>query len=204
MQPLVEFKYNHDSTNATASRCFLPRKLSTMWMLNKEVQTMEESLGQRIARLRRSKGLTQEELGDKVGISSQAVSKWETDSSVPDVTLLVKIANIFDISVDELLGNERIRETPKVVPAENRKDVDKMILKITVDSNDGDKVRINLPITIVKLMTDNGAKMPEVNGNDALKDIDWTQVFALIEQGVIGKLVEIESADGDKINIVVE
>lgn len=165
---------------------------------------MEESLGQRIARLRRSKGLTQEELGDKVGISSQAVSKWETDSSVPDVTLLVKIANIFDISVDELLGNERIRETPKVVPAENRKDVDKMILKITVDSNDGDKVRINLPITIVKLMTDNGAKMPEVNGNDALKDIDWSQVFALIEQGVIGKLVEIESADGDKINIVVE
>ena len=79
---------------------------------------MEESLGQRIARLRRNKGLTQEDLGDKVGVSSQAVSKWETDSSVPDVTLLVKIANIFDISVDELLGNDRIKETPKIVPAE--------------------------------------------------------------------------------------
>lgn len=173
-------------------------------VLNKEVQTMEESLGQRIARLRKSKGLTQEELGDKVGISSQAVSKWETDASVPDVMLLVKIANIFDITVDELLGNERIRETPKVVPAENRKDVDKMILKITVDSNDGDKVRINLPITIVKLMIDGGAKMPEINGSDALKSVEWSQVFALIEQGVIGKLVEVESSDGDKVNIVVE
>lgn len=165
---------------------------------------MEESLGQRIARLRKSKGLTQEELGDKVGISSQAVSKWETDASVPDVMLLVKIANIFDITVDELLGNERVRETPKVVPQENRKDVDKMILKITVDSNDGDKVRINLPITIVKLMIDGGAKMPEINGSDALKSVEWSQVFALIEQGVIGKLVEVESSDGDKVNIVVE
>lgn len=165
---------------------------------------MEESLGQRIARLRKSKGLTQEELGDKVGISSQAVSKWETDASVPDIMLLVKIANIFDITVDELLGNERIRETPKVVPQENRKDVDKMILKITVDSNDGDRVRINLPITIVKLMIDGGAKMPEINGSDALKSVEWSQVFALIEQGVIGKLVEVESSDGDKVNIVVE
>lgn len=165
---------------------------------------MEESLGQRIARLRKSKGLTQEELGDKVGISSQAVSKWETDASVPDVMLLVKIANIFDITVDELLGNERVRETPKVVPQENRKDVDKMILKITVDSNDGDKVRINLPITIVKLMIDGGAKMPEINGSNALKNVEWSQVFALIEQGVIGKLVEVESSDGDKVNIVVE
>lgn len=204
MQPLVEFKYNHHSTNATTSRCFSMSKFSTMMVLNKEVQTMEESLGQRIARLRKSKGLTQEELGDKVGISSQAVSKWETDASVPDIMLLVKIANIFDITVDELLGNERIRETPKVVPQENRKDVDKMILKITVDSNDGDRVRINLPITIVKLMIDGGAKMPEINGSDALKSVEWSQVFALIEQGVIGKLVEVESSDGDKVNIVVE
>jgi len=79
-----------------------------------------------------------------------------------------------------------------------------MILKITVDSNDGDKVRINLPITIVKLMIDGGAKMPEINGSDALKSVEWSQVFALIEQGVIGKLVEVESSDGDKVNIVVE
>ncbi|MDD4006214.1 MAG: helix-turn-helix transcriptional regulator, partial [Bacilli bacterium] len=87
---------------------------------------MEESLGQRIARLRRNKGHTQEELGDKVGVSSQAVSKWETDSSVPDVMLLVKIANLFDISVDELLGNDRIKETPQIVPVSERRPIDKM------------------------------------------------------------------------------
>jgi len=165
---------------------------------------MEESLGQRIARLRKNKGLTQEELGDKVAVSSQAVSKWETDSSVPDVTLLVKIANIFDISVDELLGNDKFREQAKVVPLEERKAADKMILKIIVDSTDGDKVRINLPISLVRIMLDGGASMPEINGNEALKNVKWDQIFALIDQGVIGKLVEIDSSDGDKVSIVVE
>jgi transcriptional regulator with XRE-family HTH domain len=74
---------------------------------------MEESLGQRIARLRRNKGLTQEDLGYKVGVSSQAVSKWETEFFGPDVTLLVKIANIFDISVDELLGTTASKKRRK-------------------------------------------------------------------------------------------
>ncbi|MFA7700998.1 MAG: helix-turn-helix transcriptional regulator [Bacilli bacterium] len=165
---------------------------------------MEESLRQRIARLRRNKGLTQEDLGDKVGVSSQAVSKWETDSSVPDVTLLVKIANIFDISVDELLGNDRVKETPQIVPVEERRPIDKMILKIIIDSDEGDKVRVNLPISLIKIMIEGDAKMPEVNGKDVLKNVNWDNIFTLIEQGAIGKLVEIEGSDGVRVDIIVE
>lgn len=165
---------------------------------------MEESLGQRIARLRRNKGLTQEELGDKVGVSSQAVSKWETDSSVPDVMLLVKIANLFDISVDELLGNDRIKETPQIVPVAERRPIDKMILKIIIDSDEGDKVRVNLPISLIRIMIESDAKMPEINGKEVLKNINWENIFSLIEQGAIGKLVEIEGSDGVKVDIVVE
>ena len=165
---------------------------------------MEESLGQRIARLRRNKGLTQEELGDKVGVSSQAVSKWETDSSVPDVMLLVKIANLFDISVDELLGNDRIKETPQIVPVSERRPIDKMILKIIIDSDEGDKVRVNLPISLIRIMIEGGAKMPEINGKEVLKNVNWENIFSLIEQGAIGKLVEIEGSDGVKVDIVVE
>jgi len=175
-----------------------------MRVLNKEVQTMEESLGQRIARLRKNKGLTQEELGDKVGVSSQAVSKWETDSSVPDVMLLVKIANLFDISVDELLGNDRIKETPQIVPVSERRPIDKMILKIIIDSDEGDKVRVNLPISLIRIMIEGGAKMPEINGKEVLKNVNWENIFSLIEQGAIGKLVEIEGSDGVKVDIVVE
>ena len=165
---------------------------------------MEESLGQRIARLRKNKGLTQEELGDKVGVSSQAVSKWETDSSVPDVMLLVKIANLFDISVDELLGNDRIKETPQIVPVSERRPIDKMILKIIIDSDEGDKVRVNLPISLIRIMIEGGAKMPEINGKEVLKNVNWENIFSLIEQGAIGKLVEIEGGDGVKVDIVVE
>ena len=82
---------------------------------------MKETLGQRISKLRKSKDLTQEQLGQKVGVTSQAVSKWENDTSAPDIMLLVDLANIFEVSVDELLGNIKINETPIIVPLEERK-----------------------------------------------------------------------------------
>lgn len=64
----------------------------------------KETLGKRIAALRKAKGLTQEQLAEKVGVSAQAVSKWENDVSCPDITLLPLLADLFDVSVDELLG----------------------------------------------------------------------------------------------------
>lgn len=64
----------------------------------------KETLGRRIAALRKEKGLTQEQLAEKVGVSAQAVSKWENDISCPDITLLPLLAELFGVSVDELLG----------------------------------------------------------------------------------------------------
>ena len=64
----------------------------------------KETLGKRIAMLRKEKGLTQEQLAEKVGVSAQAVSKWENDISCPDITLLPLLADLFGVSVDELLG----------------------------------------------------------------------------------------------------
>ena len=63
-----------------------------------------ETLGKRIAALRKEKGLTQEQLAEKVGVSAQAVSKWENDVSCPDITLLPLLADILGVTVDELLG----------------------------------------------------------------------------------------------------
>ncbi len=64
----------------------------------------KETLGKRIAMLRKEKGLTQEQLAEKVGVSAQAVSKWENDASCPDITLLPLLADILGVTVDELLG----------------------------------------------------------------------------------------------------
>ena len=47
-------------------------------------------------------------------------------------------------------------------------------------------------------------ELPNINGKDSLKNIDFNQVFMLINAGVIGKLVEVESADGDIVSITVE
>lgn len=67
---------------------------------------MEQTLGKRIAERRKKSGLTQEGLAEKLGITAQAVSKWENDQSCPDITMLPRLAAIFHVSTDELLGVE--------------------------------------------------------------------------------------------------
>ena len=76
---------------------------------------MDETLGKRIAAGRKSLGITQDRLAEQLGVTAQAVSKWENDQSCPDITMLPKLAEIFGTSTDELLGRV---ETPPVHEAE--------------------------------------------------------------------------------------
>lgn len=163
---------------------------------------MKETFGQRFQRLRKRLNLKQEDIAEKVNVTSQAVSKWENDLSAPDISILPTLADILNVSLDELLGRETIKT--KVLPESERKDINSMILKINIDSSDGDKVRVNIPVSIIKICLEAGAELPSINGQDFLKNIDFNQVFMLIEAGVVGKLVEIESADGDTVYITVE
>ena len=139
---------------------------------------------------------------EKVNISAQAVSKWENDLSAPDISILPMIADLFNVSLDELLGRE-IQNT-KIVPQTERKDINTMLLKINVLSSDGDKVKVNLPISLIKLCIESGMDLPQINGKNTLNNIDFNQIFMLIEAGVVGELISVESADGDTISILVE
>ena len=65
-------------------------------------------LGKKIATYRKNMNITQEALANQLGISNQAVSKWETEQSYPDVELLPKIADIFNITLDELFDREGV------------------------------------------------------------------------------------------------
>lgn len=67
------------------------------------------TLGTQIASLRKRKNITQEALAQHLGVTNQAVSKWESEQCCPDVTLLPKLADIFEITIDELFG----RPAPK-------------------------------------------------------------------------------------------
>lgn len=66
-------------------------------------------LSSNLKKYRIMKGLTQEDVADFLGITPQSVSKWERDESCPDITLLPALANIFETSVDLLLGMDTIR-----------------------------------------------------------------------------------------------
>lgn len=164
---------------------------------------MKETLGQKIARLRKELGLTQDDLAKRFNISTQAVSKWENDLSSPDISILKDLANCLGVTIDELLSNE-IKETVTYVPANQRKDINKMILKIRITSFNNDKVNVNLPMSIVIACVNSGIEMPKINENDALKNINFKEIIALVEQGVVGELVNIESAQGDTIIITIE
>ena len=68
-----------------------------------------EKVGEQIAVLRKLKGITQSELGERIGVSFQAVSKWERRETLPDITLLPDLAKILETTVDFiLLGSEKI------------------------------------------------------------------------------------------------
>lgn len=163
------------------------------------------TIGKRIAALRREKGLKQDDLAGMLEVSPQAVSKWENDQTCPDISLLPGLANILGITVDELLsGKQENAPVVTMVPEQQRKDIKDMLLRITVDSHEGDKVRVNLPMALVQVALEMGMEMPQVSGNDALKNIDWTKIMELVQHGAMGNLVEVESADGDTVRIFVE
>lgn len=65
------------------------------------------TLGEKIKRLRKEKGITQESLAEKVNVSRSAIAKWETNSGVPEISNLIMISRIFDISVDQLMDDTR-------------------------------------------------------------------------------------------------
>lgn len=65
------------------------------------------TLGKRIYDLRTAKNLSQGDLAEALDVSRQSVSKWETDTSVPDLDKLVKLCDLFEVSMDELVRGER-------------------------------------------------------------------------------------------------
>ena len=165
---------------------------------------MDMTIGKRIAFLRKEKGLTQEELAGHMGISPQAVSKWENDQTCPDISALPKLSRLFGVTVDELLEGKEALPAVRVLPPEQRKDIKDMILRVTLDSAAGDKIRVNLPMALVEIAMEIGMEMPQINGNEALKDIDMKKVLEMVRLGFVGNLLEMDSANGDKIRIFVE
>jgi transcriptional regulator with XRE-family HTH domain len=163
-----------------------------------------DTIGKRISEYRKKKNLKQDELAEMLGVSAQAVSKWENDLSCPDIALLPELSRIFGVSIDELVAGKKDEPVVAILPEGERKDINKMMLRIVVESKEGDHVRVNLPVMLVKIAIDTGMSLPQISGNEVIKNIDFAQIFRMIELGVIGNLVDIESAEGHTVKIFVE
>lgn len=162
-----------------------------------------QTIGEKISELRKGKKMTQEQLAEIMHVSSQAVSKWENDLSIPDLPILVQLADYFQVSLDEIVRPQK-EQPVRYVDQVTKKPMEQMTLHIYVLSSDGDKVKINLPMGLVKVAIETGMEMPNMGGNESLKEIDFEQIYAMVESGLIGKIVEIESSDGDTVEIVVD
>lgn len=97
-------------------------------------------IGQFIAQLRKSKNMTQAQMAEKLGVSNKSVSRWETGKNMPDVSLFIPICNLLDISVNELIIGEIIKE-----------DVAEKTNEIIVDTIDKSNKRINIARVICYL-----------------------------------------------------
>ena len=70
----------------------------------------QEKIGKFIAKIRKEKKLTQEELAEKLNVNSRTISRWETGSSIPDISMFTEISKVLDVSINDLMSGEIVKE----------------------------------------------------------------------------------------------
>ena len=164
------------------------------------------TIGQNIAELRKKKGLTQEELAEKMCVTAQAVSKWERDASYPDVTVLSALAQALGVSVAAILeGEQSAPELKEAAPDAIARRV------VCIDAHLGPAnmdAKVQFPVTALKKMMDNGVLKQMIDDED---DEDGEEDYLLIssvlksavEMGCVGPIMNVD-ANGTQVRISVE
>lgn len=116
------------------------------------------SIGSNIARLRKDKGWTQAELGEKLGVSNQAVSKWESGMTMPDIMLLPEIAEVLQVSIEDLYKeiNEQASISAKKQEtfSEQAEEAKRKILCISVENKNG-VAKTRVPVKAIQSLLNN-------------------------------------------------
>ncbi len=116
-------------------------------------EVLEMNLGKNIAALRKKSNLTQEDLAGRLGVTPQAVSKWENESSCPDIALLPIIADLFGVTVDDLMKKSEAEMIEAPTPAAKTDDkvsprgasASKKKIYITITQPSGKVTTVNIP-----------------------------------------------------------
>ena len=177
------------------------------------IRKEDETLGSRIAKKRKALNLTQEEFSQLLGVTAQAVSKWENDASCPDIMLLPEISKVLGVSIDELMGVKtgKHNDEAEKIEAENvtefidekrsKADIAKLKFRINIIDNRNKPVRIALPMPFVMRMANMGVKISGVLGTSAINDSQLEQILELVRNGVEGEIFDLTTDDGTNIKI---
>lgn len=132
------------------------------------------TFAEKLKELRKQSGISQEKLAEKLGVSRQAVTKWERDLGVPDIDNIMAISKLFDISMDELFSNERSekKERDFLYESVTEYDIDESkrfdiklggAKELVFTGYDGEKIRIHLASnTLANLQSDFKVKIDDV------------------------------------------
>ena len=155
------------------------------------------SIGKNISERRREAGITQEQLADKLGISAQAVSKWENDLSEPDASTLLSLSKIFGVTVDDLLNGMRA----PMVSKEEEKPENRMIV-INVQQYDN-RVTLRIPaelgaqadFSFLNSVIEENAGEEAVIAINALENYK-KNLRMMLDNNVVGTIVDAGNAEG--------
>lgn len=113
------------------------------------------TFAEKLKSIRKQLGMSQELLAEKIGVSRQAVTKWETGAGIPDIENMISISNLFNISIDELISNERttLKTSEYLFESITEYDIDKIksydmkfggAEKFVLSGYNGEKIRVRL------------------------------------------------------------
>ena len=148
------------------------------------------SIGENIARLRKEQGLTQAELGEMLGVSNQAVSKWESGMTMPDVMLLPEISRVLGVTLTELYGISDEGEAKDDIKASKiRVEEGQKIINICVKADDAN-VTTKIPVAAVRSVFGNKMLKQYLSDDD---DRSLTELLNMIDNNVMGTLVDVNT-----------
>ena len=164
---------------------------------------MEKTIGKKLYDLRKQSGFTQDYVAEKLGVSAQAVSKWENDIACPDIMTLPNIAEIYGITIDELFKNEEVQSNVKYEKTEKINE-NELVLRVYVDTIHGDDIKVNLPYLLIKELINVGKDISSVFTGIDLSGVNFESIFKMVEMGVLGEIVNVKTQNGDIVRVVVE
>lgn len=180
------------------------------------------TFAEKLKSLRRQSGMSQEKLAEKLGVSRQAITKWETDGGIPDIENIMAISGLFNISIDELLSNEKgvKNQTDFLFESVMEYDIDEVkrydmkfggANTLVISGYDGEKIRVRLVSnTLSTLQSDFKIKIDDIrrridvdvsrkNGMTEAAAKEAVTIFVQIPNLYIGKIEAAVNAENIEV-----